>query len=55
MLDRKKIFSLDQVPQAHECLESSHSFGKVVVLVNEDSLVHRYAVMSDKIEKIIVM
>lgn len=27
-----KVFSLDQVPQAHEFLESSHSLGKVIVL-----------------------
>lgn len=28
-----RIFSLSEVPQAHEFLESNHSFGKVIVLI----------------------
>ena len=28
----EKVFTLEQVPEAHQWLEESHSFGKCVVL-----------------------
>lgn len=34
-VEPEKVFRLDEIQQAHEYLESSHSFGKVIVLVEE--------------------
>ncbi|WP_373635860.1 zinc-binding dehydrogenase [Listeria ivanovii] len=29
----EKIFKLDEIQEAHEYLQSKHSFGKIIVLV----------------------